>query len=156
MKLLPLALLALVACHGDKPHLSIGAAASLRSAMPELVAAYGKQTGTRVDVRYGSSDVLAKQVRDGVAFDALLLADEAVIDPSLVSKRHIIATNPIVLVGPPGTSTTFLDLASLPGGAKIAIGDPKSVPVGRYARTYLQQLGSWDGLSAGPLWMPKG
>jgi molybdate transport system substrate-binding protein len=140
------ALVALAACHDDNPHLSIGAAASLRSAMPELVAAFEKQTGTHVDVRFGSSDALAKQVHDGAALDVLVLADEGVLDSELAAARHIIATNPIVLVGPPGLATDFEHLDSLPAGARVAVGDPASVPIGRYARLYLQQVGSWDAL----------
>ena len=146
MKLAALALIALAACLRDTPRVSIGVAASLRNAMPELVAVYEKQTGTHVDVRFGSSDVLAKDARDGAKLDALILADETVLDPSVVATHQVIAMNPIVLVGPPGTAATFGELPSLPGASKIAIGDPKTVPVGRYARTYLQQLGSWDAL----------
>jgi molybdate transport system substrate-binding protein len=146
MRLAALALVSLVACNGDKPHLAVGAAASLRSAMPELAAAFEKKTGTVIDLRYGSSDALAKQAHDGAALDAVVLADESALDPALIATRQVIATNPIVLVGPPGTDTDFARLSSLPGGAKIAIGDPKSVPVGRYARTYLQELGTWDEL----------
>jgi molybdate transport system substrate-binding protein len=146
MRLAALALVSLAACNGDKPHLAVGAAASLRSAMPELAAAFEKQTGTVIDLRYGSSDVIAKQAHDGAALDAVILADESALDPALIASRQVIATNPIVLVGPAGTDTDFTRLAALPGGAKIAIGDPKSVPVGRYARTYLQELGTWDAL----------
>jgi molybdate transport system substrate-binding protein len=147
MRLAALVLVLGLACNGDK-HISVGAAASLRSAMPELAAAFEKQTGMHVDVRFGSSDVLAKQVRDGAVLDALIVADETVLDPALFSSHKTIATNPIVLVGPAGTDTDFSRLASLPGSAKIAIGDPASVPVGRYARQYLQQIGSWDALQA--------
>ena len=146
MKLAALALVALAGCHGDKPRLAIGAAASLRSAMPELVAAYEKQTGTHVDVRFGASDALAKQVHDGASLDVLVLADDGVLDADLAATRQVIATNPIVLVGPAGSAADFAHLADLPGGAKIGIGDPASVPIGRYARQYLQQLGSWDAL----------
>jgi molybdate transport system substrate-binding protein len=146
MKLSWLALLFVAACGKPPNHVSVGAAASLRSAMPELVAAFEKQTGTRVDVRFGPSDALAKQVKDGASIDALVVADETVLDPSLVAVREVIATNPIVLIGPPSTQASFATLTSLPGSAKIAIGDPKAVPIGRYARSYLQQLGSWDAL----------
>lgn len=141
-----LVLLVLAACSREKPHVAVGAAASLRTAMPDLVSAFESRGGSRVDVTFGSSDALAKQARAGAAFDALILADEGVLDPALVASRHVVAANPIVLVGPPQTDTNFARLASLPEADRIAIGDPKSVPVGRYARTYLQQLGSWDAL----------
>ena len=36
------------------------------------------------------------------------------------------------------------DLAKLAGDGKIATGDVKSVPVGKYAKAALEKLGAWD------------
>lgn len=136
----------LAACHHDKPQLSVGAAASLRTAMPELAAAYEANGGAHLDLRFGASDTLAQQLRGGAALDAIIVADESSLDSSAIAadSRRVIATNSIVLVGPQGTGIDFAHLASLDDGTRIAIGDPQTVPVGRYARTYLQQLGAWD------------
>ena len=149
MKRLALALLfVIVGCHRDKPRLSIGAAASLRTAMPELAAAYEAQGGAPVALRFGASDALAKQLSAGAALDAVIVADESSLDDKLIvaTSRRVIATNAIVLVGPAGSGIDFAHLGALPQDAKLAIGDPATVPVGRYARSYLQELGSWEAL----------
>ncbi|HSD88897.1 MAG TPA: molybdate ABC transporter substrate-binding protein [Kofleriaceae bacterium] len=149
MKSLLLAvLLLLAACHRDEPRLSVGAAASLRTAMPEVVAAYEAKGGAHVDLLFGASDTLAKRLSAGAALDAVIVADEASLDDTLIAatSRRVIATNAIVLVGPAGSGIDFARLPSLPAEAKLAIGDPAIVPVGRYARSYLQELGSWDRL----------
>ncbi len=142
--------LALAACHREPDRVSVGVAASLRDAMPELVAAYRKQAGVAIDITYGASDVLADQMRHGSALDALVLAEAApldrLVDEHLISadSRRAIAANTIVLVGPAHSGITFASLATLPADAKIAIGDPATVPIGRYAQRYLESRGVWD------------
>lgn len=144
--------LALVACGRKPAHVSVGVAASLRHAMPELVEQYRKTAGVHVDVTYGASDTLADQVKRRVALDALVLADAAELDELIAAKaidagsRREIATNTIVLVGPAGSQLTFASLTGLPDDAKIAIGDPTTVPAGRYAQRYFEALGEWAAL----------
>lgn len=144
------ACLVLAACNREPRHIAVGVAAALRHAMPELVDRYRDRTGVTVDVTYGASDTLADQVKRGVRFDALVLADANTLDDLIVAGhvrgegRRIVATNTIVLVGPPGASVRFSSLASLPLDAKIAIGDPAGVPAGRYAKRYLETIGAWQ------------
>jgi molybdate transport system substrate-binding protein len=152
VKQLALAVFVLAACSSGSSHISIGVAASLRHAMPELAEQYRAATGVRVDVTFGASDMLADDIQRGHRLDALVVADAGALDRLVTSgaidagSRKEIATNAIVLVGPPGTNLTFRSLAALPPGDKIAIGDPLSVPAGRYAEHYLMTLGQWDAL----------
>lgn len=151
MKLVAL-LVALAACGREPVHVSVGVAASLRHAMPELVEHYRKSAGVEIDVTYGASDVLAEQVKHGVALDALVLADAGALDGLIAANeitagsRRVVATNKIVLVGPADSRLTFASLPTLPEGVKIAVGDPASVPAGRYARRYFEALGVWTTL----------
>lgn len=145
-------LVALVGCRGEPAHITVGVAAALRHATPELAALYHEQTGIAVDVTYGASDTLADQVARGARFDVVVLADGATVD-GLIATQHVdaaskrtVATNTIVLVGHRGSPATFSSLPRLAPTAKIAIGDPATVPVGRYARQYLQSLDEWDAL----------
>jgi len=144
--------LALLACGHEPNRIDVGAASSLRYAMPELVEKYRKATGIEVGITYGASDMLAGEVDRGAKLDALVLADAGPIDKLVgaqridAGSRHAIATTSIVLVGPVGVDIKLATLATLHGNAKIAIGDPATVPVGRYARTYLETLGAWPAL----------
>lgn len=140
----------LVACHGEPAHVSIGAAASLRYAMPDVVAAYEKKSSVTIDVTYGASDALGDQLAHGAALDALVLADAVALDKQIAAhtidatSQREVATNAIVLIGPVGSTPTFATLKALHEGTKIAIGDPATVPVGRYAKQYLESLGEWS------------
>ena len=44
------------------------------------------------------------------------------------------------------------DLAKLAGDGKIATGDVKSVPVGKYAKAALEKLGSWQAANRNSRW----
>jgi molybdate transport system substrate-binding protein len=141
--------LALVACGREPTRISVGTAASVRHAMPELVEGYREQSGVAIDVLYGASDTLATELERGAAIDALVLADGGELDRLIrrgmitEDSRKAIATNTIVLVGAPSSKLTFRSLGTLPDGEKLAIGDPTMVPAGRYAREYLERLGVW-------------
>lgn len=138
--------LLVVACSREHASISVGAAASLRNAMPELVERYRKSTGVDVAVTYAATDVLVDQIAH---HDAVILAERAALDHAgMIARdsRRALATNSIVLVGPEGAAIRFATLAAMPTDAKIAIGDPATAPVGRYAETYLKAIGSWDEL----------
>jgi len=139
------------------PELSVAAATSLREVMPELVRAYVKaHPDRRVAVTYGASGDLKKQVEAGAPIDAVLFAGAKPVD-DLISEgrvdsasRHVIASNELVLVGQPrdggASPLTFASLTSIPAAEKLAIGDPRTVPAGEYARDYLTSLGEWTAL----------
>lgn len=129
------------ACSRESGRVSVGAAAILRHAMPELVARHRELGGAQVDVVYGASDALVARVKSGAALDVLVLAEESAFGGTNTGDPRTIATTSLVLVGPVGAAHRF---ATLRDGGVVAIGDPASVPVGRYARSYLAQLGAWD------------
>jgi len=148
----------------------LGAAASLRNVLPDLIAAFQDAQGRpAIQVSYGASDALRLQVEAGAPVDAVLFAAphevDALVDKGLAERatRRVIATNKLVLIGPRdgldpgarvvvgppsrGPTVTFKTLAMLPADARIAIGDPRSVPAGRYAKQALEALGEWDALA---------
>ena len=132
---------------------SVAAASSLREVMPELTRAYeASHAGRRVTATYAASGDLRKQVEAGAPVDVVLFAGGRPVD-DLISEgravresRRVVATNELVLVGRKGTPFTFATLTKLPADEKIAVGDPRTVPVGEYARAYLTALGEWDAL----------
>jgi molybdate transport system substrate-binding protein len=62
--------------------------------------------------------------------------------------------NSIVLIAPKNSSIDHVtigvgfDLARLAGDGRIATGDVKSVPVGKYAKAALEKLGAWQAAEA--------
>ena len=54
----------------------IAAASNLNFALPEIAKQFERDRGGRVELVFGSSGMLARQVRDGAPFEMFLAADE--------------------------------------------------------------------------------
>lgn len=126
----------------------------MRHVFPEIVKEFEKEhPHQRATVTYGASGDLARQVEAGAGIDIVVFAGKQPLD-KLVQSRHvnptttkIIARNELVLIGPEKSPPyTFTTLDGLPSTERLAIGDPKTVPVGQYAREALEKLVLWDKL----------
>ncbi len=146
---------ALPAAAQDKA-ITVFAAASMKNALDEIDAAFTAKTGIRVTVSYGPSSGLAKQIEQGAPADVFISADTDWMDYALARKsideqtRMNLLGNSIVLIAPKDAKVENVnigpgfDLAKLAGTGRIATGDVKSVPAGKYAKAALQKLGSWQ------------
>jgi molybdate transport system substrate-binding protein len=134
--------------------LTVFAAASLTDALKEIGAAYRKETGQSVTFNFGASSILARQIEEGAPADIFFSADEAKMDE--LEKRGLIIkgtrkprlSNSLVIVVARDAGLKLnspQDLAS-PNIQKIALGDPKAVPIGIYARQYLEKLNLWQAI----------
>jgi molybdate transport system substrate-binding protein len=136
--------------------LTVFAAASMKNALDDIDAAYTAKTGVRISASYAASSVLAKQIEQGAPADIFVSADTDWMDYA-ISKKNIneptrvnLLGNSIVLIAPKDSkidSVTIgpgLDLAKLAGDGKIATGDVKAVPVGKYAKAALEKLAAWN------------
>ncbi len=125
---------------GDKPRLTVSAAASLKGAFE----AYGKEfTEAQVRFSFAGSDELAAQIRKGVKPDVFAAANtklpDQLFDEGKVEKPVIFAGNRLVLAVP-ADSTKVKDIDDLAEpGVKLAVG-AESVPVGSYTREVLSRL----------------
>jgi len=131
------------------------AAASLTEAVTEVSAAFTQETGIAVKTSFAASSMLARQIEAGAPATVFFSADEQWMD--YLESRKLLAPgsrkdmlgNQLVLVAP-ADSTATVKITSGPallqalGGARIATGDPDSVPVGKYAKTALMKLGVWE------------
>lgn len=135
--------------------LTVFAAASMKNALDELDAAYTAKTGVKITASYAASSVLAKQIEQGAPVDVFVSADTDWMDYA-INKKNIneptrvnLLGNSIVLIAAKDSKLDNVkidqgfDLAKLAGDGKIATGDVKSVPVGKYAKAALEKLGGW-------------
>jgi molybdate transport system substrate-binding protein len=141
--------------HAQDKTLTVFAAASMKNALDELDAAYTAKTGVKITASYAASSALAKQIEQGAPADVFVSADTDWMDYAIGKKNINVATrtdllgNSIVLIAAKDakldnvTIGQGFDLAKLAGDGKIATGDVKSVPVGKYAKAALEKLGSW-------------
>jgi molybdate transport system substrate-binding protein len=128
--------------------LTVAAAISLKDALTQIAAQYKSDTGDTVDFAFGSSGQLLAQIKAGAPIDAFIPAAPAQLDDlekaDLADRRtrRTIAANTLVLIAPADAKAppkSFADLAN-PRIEKIAIGQPKTVPAGEYARQTLASL----------------
>ncbi len=137
------------ACSSPPRSLSIYAAASLTDVMEELAETYTNRTGVPVEVRPGASGALAALIARGAPADLYVSADPVWVD-SLEAQGYlveqsarVIAMNHLVAVIPAGVPLPARGYYEITDFAKIAVGDPETVPAGRYARESLTDLGVW-------------
>ena len=136
--------------------LTVFAAASMKNALDDIDAAYTAKTGIKVAASYAASSALAKQIEQGAPADIFVSADTDWMDYATRKKtiqestRVNLLGNGIVLIAPKDSTIDHVpigpgfDLAKLADGGKIATGDVKAVPVGKYAKAALENLGAWQ------------
>ncbi|HKU07192.1 MAG TPA: molybdate ABC transporter substrate-binding protein [Bradyrhizobium sp.] len=136
--------------------ITVFAAASMKNALDDIDAAYTAKTGIKVTVSYAASSALAKQIEQGAPADVFISADTDWMDYAAGKKtineqtRMNLLGNTIVLIAPKDSKIenlsigAGLDLARLAGDGRIATGDVKSVPVGKYAKAALEKFGAWQ------------
>jgi molybdate transport system substrate-binding protein len=128
----------------------VAAAVSLSEALHEIAAAYERIHGVRVILNLAASNVLARQITAGAKTDLFISADAIQMDVvrggGLVRREvDLLLNRLVVLVAADSTAqvASARDL-TLPGIARIAIGDPAGVPAGAYAKRYLEHEKVWD------------
>jgi molybdate transport system substrate-binding protein len=136
--------------------LTVFAAASMKNALDDVDAAYTAKTGVKIVASYAASSALAKQIEQGAPADIFVSADTDWMDYATAKKninestRVNLLGNSIVLIAPKDSKIDTVaigpgfDLAKLAGDGKIATGDVKAVPVGKYAKAALEKLGAWQ------------
>jgi molybdate transport system substrate-binding protein len=98
-----------------------------------------------------ASGVILRQMETGAVVDVVIFADKATMDLA-VSKNLVVPAsafklveNSVVLAFDAGLAEKITRASDLPasGLAKIAIGNPEYVPLGRYVREGLEKAGIW-------------
>jgi molybdate transport system substrate-binding protein len=131
---------------------TVFAAASLKGPLDDAAKAWTAQSGKTVAISYAASSALMKQIEQGAPADIFASADldwmkygtdKKLIQPASVSN---LLGNALVLVAPADSTASItlapnVDLAGAIGDSKIAVGEVKTVPAGKYARAAFDKLG---------------
>lgn len=131
---------------------------STRDALLALEAGYERDHGVELVFNFGASGDLAGQILAGAPADLFLSADEqelARVEAAglvLAGTRRVLLSNQLVVIEPaagPSLFTAPFEPAQLadPRLRLLSLGDPASVPAGRYARAWLETQGLWSTLS---------
>ena len=151
--------LVLLASPASADDVLVFAAASLRNALDDTVAAYEKSGGGAIKVSYAASSALAKQIENGAPADIFISADldwMTDVEKSNAIKADTRANlfgNVLVLVEPADSAKTIdikpgFPLAAMLGDGRLAMANPDSVPAGKYGKAALQKLGIWESVES--------
>lgn len=150
--LLSLALAILMACRASAAEMTVSAAASLTNAFTEMKQEFEKaHPGLSVNTNFAASNPLLKQLIEGAPVDVFASADQETMDKAVAEKvvnpetRKNFALNDLVLIVPKGSIKPG-KLDELVDMEHIAIGNPDSVPAGRYTKASLEKAGLWNKL----------
>lgn len=139
--------------------LTVFAASSLTNVIQDIAAAYTQATGVRTRPSFAASSALARQIESGARADVFFSADTEWMDYLQARKllkdasRQDVVGNALVLIAPADSKIALkiapnFALATALADGRLATGDPDSVPVGKYAKAALTQLGVWDAVAA--------
>lgn len=143
----------------ERPELLVFAASSLTNVLDELSAEYRRRAGVSVKLSFAATSVLARQIEAGTRADVFVSADQEWMNYVDARKRIAPGTrrdlvgNRLVLVAPADFAGSLVITAGFPlaralGNGRLAMGDPDTVPVGKYARAALTQLEVWKDVEA--------
>jgi molybdate transport system substrate-binding protein len=127
----------------------VSAAASLTDAFTEIGKRFsGLSEGGSVRFQFAASGVLVQQIQSGAPVDVFASAGLPEMD-RLQQSNHLIpetrinfAANRLVLIVPHTSKQNRWE--SLQTAKRIAIGQPETVPAGRYAKETLIKRGDWS------------
>ncbi len=146
--------------------LLVAAAANMRPALEALKPELQKAAGERVEIRYGATGTLARQIENGAPYDlflgadettALRLADEgwlerASVRPYAVGRLVLVAATDAGFALPKRLDgATALAFAKLPF-SKMAVASPKTAPYGHAAQEVLSATGIFDAVKDRVVW----
>jgi len=142
----------------------LAAASDLKFAVEELAAEYIKMTGHNISLTFGSSGLLATQIRHGAPFQLFMSADESYVADlqtagMALDEGALYAVGRIVLIAPksankPGKLPLDENLNGLKTMLaqnklnKFAIANPEHAPYGKRAVEALRHLGLWSAIQS--------
>ncbi len=139
-------------CLQDKSNrtqeITVSGAMSLSDVFRDIGTGFQKKhPEVKINFNFAASGVLQKQIEQGAPVDIFASASQNEMnlleEKGLISKatRTNFTRNKLVIIAP--SKLTIEELKSLD---KIAIGNPKTVPVGAYAKSFLENTGIYEPL----------
>lgn len=138
---------------GEKPEVTVLAAASLTDALDEIIAEYEKNAECTITPSYAGSGDLVQQIEGGAPCDIFVSASKSNMDQledgGYIDKetRKDLLGNTLTLVATieKKDAVTMESLTSEEVGT-IAVGEPETVPAGKYASQVFENKESQIGL----------
>jgi len=160
IRLMAVSLVTLLALAGAmavqaEEELVVSAGAGLTNAFTDVKKKFeAKHSGVKVLFNFAASGPLLQQIASGAPADVMAVADQKTMNQAqeknliVPGSRKVFARNELVLISPKDSKTQVKRLQdlTLPEVKRIAIGNPETVPVGRYTQEALDNEGLWKEL----------
>lgn len=135
--------------------ITVSAAISLKNAFEEIGKTFlEKRAGVKVVFNFGGSGDLARQIEAGAPVDVFATAAQK--DMEDIDRKGFVASNSrknfagnaVVLIKPANSNIPINSMEDIRRKevGKVSIGNPKTVPAGRYAEEALRHFNLWEGL----------
>jgi molybdate transport system substrate-binding protein len=134
----------------DSKTVLVSAAASLKDVLLKVEPLFEQShPGVKVTHNFGASGALQQQIEQGAPSDVFISAGKKQLDAlqsqglAVTQTRRNFLTNRLVLIVPKRSTLALKGFQDLAGSRvkRIAVGEPKSVPVGQYTEELFQNLG---------------
>jgi molybdate transport system substrate-binding protein len=138
---------------------AIAAAANLNFALTEIAEQFTRDRGPRVELVFGASGTLTRQIQDGAPFELFLAADEEfpnqLAAAGLTRDAGVVyAVGRLVIFAPKGSPLSVDEqleglarlVAKAGGLTRFAIANPEVAPYGKAAEAVLRKRGLWDAI----------
>jgi molybdate transport system substrate-binding protein len=132
-------------------NVNVFAAASLSDSIKAIAQGYQKRSGDKIVLNLGASSTLARQIQEGAPADIFFSADEDMMNRlqrnGLIegTTRRSRLSNTLVIIVAAKDGAIISSPQDLTNSSikRLALGDPKIVPIGVYAKQYLQKVDLW-------------
>ncbi len=126
--------------NGKKQEIQVAAAASLTDVTKKLASEFKKEhKNADIKFNYGGSGALRKQIESGAPVDVFMSANtkdvDALKDKNKAHDTYKYAKNSLVLIA--DKDSNYTSVKDLKDNDKLALGEVKTVPAGKYAKQYL-------------------
>ncbi|HEY8550320.1 MAG TPA: molybdate ABC transporter substrate-binding protein [Vicinamibacterales bacterium] len=136
----------------------IAAAANLNFVLTEIAEQFERDKGARVELVFGASGTLTRQILDGAPFEVFLAADEEfpnrLTAAGLTRDAGVVyASGRLAIFAPTGSPLSVDErleglgrLVKAGGVTRFAIANPDVAPYGKAAEAVLRKHGLWDAI----------
>ncbi|MGN0703083.1 MAG: molybdate ABC transporter substrate-binding protein [Lentihominibacter sp.] len=138
----------------EKPEVTVLAAASLTDSLDEIIAEYEKDADCTITPSYAGSGDLVQQIEGGAPCDIFISASKSNMDQLEeggyidTATRQDMLTNSLTLIAAAEKKDTVtMDSLTSDEIGTIAIGEPETVPAGKYASQVFDNLDITDQLT---------
>lgn len=138
----------------EKPEVTVLAAASLTDALDEIIAEYEKDAECTITPSYAGSGDLVQQIEGGASCDIFISASKANMDQledgdfiDTDTRKDLLENTLTLIATAEKKDVVTMDTLTSSDVGTIAVGEPETVPAGKYATQVFDNLGITDQLT---------